>query len=126
VFQTVLHNTPLIFLREAEVSHGQVDLEVLPGEFTNNFALNYTNIAALAAAGGQEVSGGMQCLCWFHSDSVRCCGQFSYSSPRYELGGSIIPAKPCSVRPPVSACAVVTVVLTILSCRVMKPTHPQW
>jgi hypothetical protein len=58
----VLHNTPLIFLREAEVSHGQYDLELLPGEFTNNFALNYTKIAALAADGGDEVLCVLSCV----------------------------------------------------------------
>ncbi len=55
VFQTVLYNTPLIFLREAEVSEGQVDVVLSPGEFSATFALNYTLVSQLASVGGNDV-----------------------------------------------------------------------
>ena len=64
VFQTVLYNTPLIFLREAEVSEGQMDVILTPGEFSANYAVNYTLLSQLALVGGNNVR--QNCMLFYY------------------------------------------------------------
>ena len=77
--QTVLYNAPLIFLREAETAQGQNDLVLTPNPYLQQYTLNYSAMAALAGAAGDQVTSpigactaGSRCVARADSVVVGC------------------------------------------------------
>lgn len=64
--QTLLEQSPIIFMREAESEGGQVDLVLTSGEYNNGAMLNYTQVAEVLAASPRAQD-------------------YSYTSPRISL-----------------------------------------
>lgn len=70
---TIIGNTPVVFLRLAELQVGEMDLVVSPGGWTGNSQLNYTLVSNI-----------------LHTEQA-----YTYSSPRYQFGAYVINSKSC-------------------------------
>jgi hypothetical protein len=56
LFVTIIANSPVVFLRLAELSSGEIDLEVWAGPWTGKGRVNYTTIAGILNEEGEEYS----------------------------------------------------------------------